>query len=409
MSIQNPMGASSSINAHAMLNMSYSCGNFDIVTSVKNSFTNVATDVKNAVMTTAKGAIASLPLYIFQRALPGLYELFQSYSADFSLDFDNAVKTCEDFEREILAGNDPYQDLIQMAKAGAWKIQMATNPDAVQAKKAVESNGGDVGVPYPDVSSGSTTPLGGSGQPPLEPIRNATEAGWNVLLGRAPSSNAPYTPPSGVNMRMTQIFPTPTDAGQYAVDVDVLGDAEVHTCDGCTKRGIPGNGLGPKYEAHRTAVAADLATLVGGTGTPAAADLKKVSAPGVAVTGRVIEALRSLPPDEQSIMTGRLAADVAMARTIEEAFNIRRMLLAARRVPEVVANKQASDYVNEAVKEIEEEIDSFLFEQRVSKEIASNTASAVIARLNQLNAQGQQVIRQDRPAKTHLDTRGRFK
>ena len=373
---------------------------------MKNSFTNVAFNVKNAVTTTAKGAIASLPLYIFQRALPGLYELFQSYSADFSLDFDNAVKTCEDFEREILAGNDPYQDWIQMTKAGAWKIEMVTNPDAVQAKKNVESHGGDVGVPYPDVSSGSTTHLGGSGQPPLEPIRNATEAGWNVLLGRAPSSNAPYTPPSGVNMRMTQIFPTPTDAGQYAVDV--LGDVQARTCDGCTNAGTPGNGLGPQYEAHRSAIATDLATLVSGTGTSTATDLKKVSAPSVAVTGRVIEALRSLPPDERSIMAGRLAADVAMARTIEEAFTIRRMLLAAKRVPEVAANKQAFEYVDEAVKEIEEEIDSFLFEQRVSKEIAGNTAAAVIARLNRLNAQSQQVVRQNRPAKTHLDTRGRF-
>jgi integrating conjugative element protein (TIGR03755 family) len=207
-------------------------------------------------------------------------------------------------------------------------------------------------------------------------------------------------------MRLAKLFPTPTDAGQYAVDV--LGDLKVRTCKGCTHSGVPGNGLGPKYEAHRKAVAADLATLVGGAGTPTAADLKKVSAPTVAVTGRVIEALRALPGDEQAILTGRLASEVAMARTIEEALAIRRMMLAAKRVPEVAASKTAMETINEGVKELEEEIDSFLYEQRVAKEIASNTPRAVIARLNELNAQSQEVIRQNRPAKTHMDTDGRF-
>jgi len=407
-SIQNPLGASKTLNGHPLLNLRYSCGKFDLTTSVTNAFKDVVNGFKNKIMATAKGAIAALPLYVFQRAQPGLYELFQSYSADFKLDFDTSVQSCEDFEREILAGNDPYHDLIQAAKAAAWKVQMTSTTDAVQAKRAVDATGGNLGVPYPDVSSGTTHSMGGAGQPPLQPIRGAAEAGWNVLLGRAPSSNAPYTPPSGVNMRMVQIFPTPADAGRYAVDV--LGDARARTCEGCFAHGgIPGNGLGPKYDAHRKTIATDLAALVGGTGTPSAADLKKVSAPGVAITGRVVEALRALPPDERSIMTGRLAADVAMARTIEEAFTIRRMLLAAKRVPEVAANEVASNYVDEAVEEIEQEIDSFLFEQRVSKEIASNTASAVIARLNELNVRSDRVVRQNRPAKTHLDTRGRFK
>lgn len=407
-SIQNPLGASTTVHGHPLLNMRYSCGRFDLTTSVKNAFSDVVNGFKAKIMATAKGAIAALPLYVFQRAQPGLYEMFQSYAADFKIDFDTALKSCEDFEREILAGNDPYQELIQAAKAATWKVEMASTSDAMQAKKAVDASGGDLGVPYPDVSSGTTHPMGGVGQPPLQPIRGATEAGWNVLLGRSPSSNAPYTPPPGVNVRMAKIFPTPADAGRYAVDV--LGDAQARTCDGCSSHGgVPGNGLGPKYEAHRKTIATDLAALVGGTGTPSAAELKKVSAPGVAVTGRVVEALRALPPDERSIMTGRLAADVAMARTIEEAFAIRRMLLAALRVPEVAANKTASKYVDEAVEEIEEEIDSFLFEQRVSKEIASNTAAAVIARFNELNAASQGVVRQKRPAKTHLDTRGRFK
>ena len=58
--------------------------------------------------------------------------------------------------------------------------------------------------------------------------------------------------------------------------------------------------------------------------------------------------------------------------------------------------------------DLEREIDSFLFEQRVSKEIASNAASIVIARRNRLDARSQQTLRQGRPERSPLKEGGRF-
>jgi len=403
----NPLGSSARMNGSASLSMRYSCGDFSIVTSVKNSFTNVASNVKNAVMTTAKGAIASLPLYVFQRALPGLYELFQSYSADFELDFDNAVKTCEDFERDILAGRDPYQDWIESAKAASWKIAAGSTADPVAAKKTVESQRGNGGVPFPNISAGSVVRSGGAGQPEIRPIYQTAAAGWNAVLGRAPTDNSPYVPPPGVDMRLAQLFPSPSAAADYAVDV--VGDQAVGTCDGCPRAAYPGNGLGPKFESHRKNALTKLTVLVVGTGVPAAADLKKVSAPNVAVTGKVISALRSMPADERAILVARLASEIAIAQTIEEALAVRRMLLAGRRVPEIASSQPATKAIDAAIAALEREIDSFLYEQRVSREITSNTAAMILARSDQLNAASQQVPRQARPERTHLDTLGRFK
>ena len=50
---------------------------------------------------------------------------------------------------------------------------------------------------------------------------------------------------------------------------------------------------------------------------PANADLQDVSAPGVAVSAKVIGTLRELPADEAGVFAGRLASEVAIARTIE--------------------------------------------------------------------------------------------
>ena len=145
----NPAGANQVLDAHASLTASYSCGNFEITTSVTNAFSTVTTSLQNTVMGAATGAISALPLYVFQRAAPGLYELFQTYAADFSLNFGDAIKSCEQMEKEILAGKDPYAEWVQLAKAGDWRSLMGTTADAVTAKQQVESNGGAAGYPSP--------------------------------------------------------------------------------------------------------------------------------------------------------------------------------------------------------------------------------------------------------------------
>ncbi|MCB0246811.1 MAG: hypothetical protein KDI12_25605, partial [Anaerolineae bacterium] len=66
------------------------------------------------------------------------------------------------------------------------------------------------------------------------------------------------------------------------------------------------------------------------------------------------------------------------------------------------------DVAVSAVNELEQEIESFLFEQRVSKEIATNTAAGVVARRNQLDAQSQQTLRQGSPERSPLEEGGRF-
>jgi len=406
-SILNPYAANWTLYGDPSLSASYSCGKFDITTSVSNAFSNVVSNVKNQVMSAARGAIAALPLYIFQRALPGLYEQFQSFSADFSQDFNLAVQSCEQIEQQILAGKDPYAEWIAIAKAGDWRRLMSANADPVEVKQQVGQDGGNRGVPFPKVTQGRIVDAGGTSGPPIEPIQDTTAAGWNIILNRSPANNTGFTPSPHARARIAELFPAPQAAARYARQV--LGDMVIRTCEGCLRRSIPGQGLGVKFDRHRQDITQNLTLLLNTPRVPTAAELKMVSAPGVAISARIIQSLRDLPPEERAILAGRLAAEAALARTIEEALAIRRMLRTGKRVVEIASFTPATDLVDAAIEEIEEEIDNMLFEQRVSKEIASNTASIVLARRSQLDAASQQVVPQKRPEKTHLDTQGRFK
>ena len=96
------------------LRLNYSCGKFDIGLSwqtLMNGFSQLGTQVTNAV----KAGIASLPLYILQRAQPGLYQLFQNYSAKADAMIAASLKTCEEMEAMIKAGQNPYEDWVKIA------------------------------------------------------------------------------------------------------------------------------------------------------------------------------------------------------------------------------------------------------------------------------------------------------
>ncbi|MEW8015091.1 MAG: integrating conjugative element protein [Candidatus Sedimenticola endophacoides] len=397
----NPNASSITLGAGAALNLGYSCGRFDITASVSNMFGDITNSLQNTLMNTARGAIAALPLYIMQRAAPGLYELFQSYAVDFKRTFDLAQKSCEDFERDILAGKDPYAGWLALAKGESWKAEMAAGNDAVAAKENVENQGGDSGLTWLGGARAA-----GAGQSPIQPVRDSVEAGWNMELDRAPTDNTGYVPPPVDPPRLVELFPTRQDAGNFAVRV--LGDQVIRTCDGCTREAIGGHGLLPEYNRERADVATTLSTLVGGTAVPTSTELEAITAPGVGIGANIIQTLRRLPPDEQSIMAGRLASEIALARTVERMLTIRRLALTARREPNVQGNQEAQEAIAQAVGEIEQEVEYALYEGRVRKEISSNTAAMLIARDNQLRGEGARTPRGSRAERVHMDEGGRF-
>jgi integrating conjugative element protein (TIGR03755 family) len=274
-------------------------------------------------------------------------------------------------EAEIAQGKNPYADLITLSKGNDWKLQMGIGGnDAVTAKDSVETSNGDNGVPWIGGQAG------GAGQPLLQFTGDIVKAGYNINMNRPVTAAAPV-PPS-VSTRLSEIWPAPVDARDWVVDV--VGENIVTTCDTCRKDSIPGAGLLPKLHQESTAVTLDLQNLVSGATPLTLANLDDVTAPGIAITRQVVEAIREMPPTEQGLIIGRLVAEISTARTVEKALYARRLLLTGRQVPEVYATDVAREHADASIAELDKEIDSLLFETRVRREVVSDTVTVLLQR-----------------------------
>jgi integrating conjugative element protein (TIGR03755 family) len=148
----------------------------------------------------------------------------------------------------------------------------------------------------------------------------------------------------------------------------------------CRKDSIPGTGLLPKLYQDGTAVTTELQLLVDDAAPPTLANLDAVTAPGIAITRQVIEAIRDMPATERGLIVGRLVSEISTARTIEKALYARRLLLTGRQVPEVYATQVARDHADSAIAELDKEIDNLLFETRVRREVVSDTVTVLLER-----------------------------
>ncbi len=370
----NPLVVPVTLGGSAQLGLGYSCGKFDPVAAVTNTLNNIGTGVDNmmsAMTVAATSAIAALPALILQRANPGLYDLFQNALLKAEETMQLATKSCEQMEAEVAQGKNPYADLITLSKGNDWKVQMGIGGnDAVTAKTTVESSNGDNGVPWIGGQAG------GSGQPVLEFTGDIVEAGYNINMNRAITDTSSV--PVASATRLSEIWVSPAQARDWTVDV--VGENIVTTCDTCRKDSVPGTGLLPKLHQESVVVTTEIQNLVSGATPPTLANLNQITAPGVAITRQVIEAIREMPTSEQSLIMGRLVAEISTARTVEKALYARRLLLTGRQVPEVYATEVAREHADVSIAELDKEIENLLFETRVRKEVVSDTVALLLKR-----------------------------
>lgn len=351
----------------------YSCGRFDAEVTIQNLMNKFAT-LGTTITSAVKSGIAALPMYILERAQPGLYELFQTYMAKAEKEWNIALKSCEQMETEIRAGKDPYAEYLQMAKGEAWKEEAATGKDAVKAKENVESDNGWKGLTWI-----GGIKYGGAAQKPIEPTKNVTEAGFHLTLNRAVTTPATATVASPASARLTRAFPTAKDASDWAVQV--LGDTSFATCDSpaCPAKGsTAGSGLLPRLEAEIPTASSQLSALLSSSGVPARSQLEDASAPGVVIGRELIDALKAMPAAQRDQFAGRLAMEVAQARVLDKALLVRGLMMTGLTgVPEVALGPGVPE-ARTKISELNRLIDDTLFDLRVRREMVSQTAATLI-------------------------------
>jgi len=355
----------------------YSCGKFDPklgVENILNGLEDTLTTIKQGIY----GAVAALPGGLFCRAKPVLCQLLQHYTVRAEEAFRVNVASCEQMERAIAAGENPFKDWQLIAKSFEWKTQAAAGKDPVAAKKAVDRQAGEKGIPWL-----RDRPAGGRGQPPIEPVADATRAGWCILHGQpAGCKTAPTRP--GRKTRLENTWPIPDEAAAWITDV--IGDQEVRLYDGATPVSRPGAGLLPKVEAELPAVRNSLAGAVQSQALPDETTLAEFNTDHLVITPELIRSIRALSKEDQAIVIDRLASEIATARVIDKALLARRLLLTGGKEPHIAASGAAQTALaKKAIPELEREIKTLLFERQVRKDLVSTTAGAVLARHQAMN------------------------
>ncbi len=327
-------------------NLGYSCGKFDIGAAFKNTmdnFKNGADDAVNAVTNSANAAISSLPALTLQRAMPGLYDMFQEYKLDAETEINIANKSCEEMEAQIAKGENPYADFFQKSKSEAWRTEAEKGTLLTKAKKKIEKSAGDNGI------NEFNEKVGGIGQPPMKVVESAITAGYNYMQGNTSnptqSSNAP------TDTELGKIFPSNSDAVIWATDV--LGEFEINNKLPITKIG---SGLLPKIKQEKKL---------------AVKQLNKNEFEKLGLGPEVLNKIKNLSIKDQGSVYSNLMDDVAIERTVKKGLIIRRLLLSGNQA-------ETSDERDKKIALLERDIESLMFERRIRQELANNTILEIL-------------------------------
>ncbi|WP_280190816.1 integrating conjugative element protein [Delftia sp. PS-11] len=373
-----PNRGSLSAQLSAGVRANYSCGKFDIGISwstLMNSIQNLGATISGAI----QAGIAALPLYFLQRAQPGLYQLFQNFSQKADLMVAASLKSCEEMEAMIKSGKDPYEDYIALAKGDAWKIKASAAGDVVQAKVDINKNE-EAQRNGLDWVFGAKA--GGAGTAPIQPVRDLAVAGYNVTINKSANSlsTANYGSSSLASTRLVQAFSTPEDLARWSTEV--LGDKKIYLCTQDSSCPNPtstatATGLAPKYEQELDSVLPAMRNLASGK-TMNMTELAKVSAPGMAVSPQLMDAMRKLPADVQSVAVNRLSQEIAMHKVIDKALIARNALISGLSLPQATAAGQVNTEVQTKIDRLTQYINDMMFEFRIRKEMTGDTALAIM-------------------------------
>ena len=373
----SPTNAPHSWSAGVELSTHFSCGRFDIAGSLRNTFSNMGADIQNTLVNAAQAALAALPAYVLHRANPDLYDTLQNFMLRADSVLSASTKTCQQIEASMAANPDgnPFDDLIKVTAAADWRVKMGSgSDDIVQGSKDVAANLGANGITW---VGGAKKGANGT---TIKPVGDAMSAGWNMTQGRAAANATAFNAAGAGNAvadnEINNYWNDPASAGNWIRFV--VGDIESSTTNGGTRDTFAGLGLGYELRGTVDGVQINLTDLVAGTTNPTEANLRAVSAPGVAITRHVVEAIRRQSVFEQPATISRLSGEIAMARVLDEALLARQLLTTGKQEPNIMASGLAAKVIDPAIKRLDEAIENVMFESKLRQTVVSDTVLKII-------------------------------
>ncbi|MDY3124183.1 MAG: integrating conjugative element protein [[Actinobacillus] rossii] len=348
------------------------CGNFDIKTTIKNDLNGLKDGFKDLlgnVIDSAKGAVASMPAMILQRANPQLYDLITNGVYQGKLDFNRLKTSCEEMS-QTLADYTLGGKWGQAADLESFKEITSNQPDAKQAKKDLEDKQGKDGRAWIGGQK-----KGGENQEPINLVGDVVKAGYNLLNKRNVLDTGKVSE-SSCDGNLCKTWDNPKTAADFLTKV--IGEQSISTCKtdcGTKTSAKAGVGLSPEIEEEHVLTVGKLEKVLN-MNTPTSESLAELSSNTVPITRGLIEALREDPDVE--VLSQRLSGEIATSKVMEKMMLSRRAILAGMREPNVANNADAQAELERILNIIDREISQVKLEMDMQKAITSNTAATIL-------------------------------
>ncbi|MGM8229236.1 hypothetical protein ACSV5M_21845, partial [Cellvibrio sp. ARAG 10.3] len=236
-----------------------------------------------------------------QEINPGLYDFVTKGLADARDTYNLSVKSCHEVVNDNIAGRNPVDGWIKIAKSESWKQKTQRGSDPTTSEAEITEDPGKDGITW---TRGQKA--GGEGQPAINTIGDSVEAGYEHLAPSSPAAGQP------ADQRVTRLWRTSDAASEWVTSV--VGEQQVRLCANCEKlKTRVGQGLRLQVKDEKLDVDQDLAPLLQTADAPSVEDLDAISAPGmgILITEPVIQALREEPAPERALLANRLATEIA--------------------------------------------------------------------------------------------------
>ncbi len=367
----------------------FTCGGFNPAVTIINNFNDMKDNMQALSQSTVNGAESAAMGYGLAKLVsidPGMYSFLENAFKSAYDTFSFSEQTCQQTLDSLEQGKSPSQNWFTISDSQGWLNYSTANAqgqnvDVAQANQNLATNPAAAGVPWfhSGQNSGGTT----GNQVPIKVIYDVVVAGYNIQVDTSrpldDQDPAPTTSP------LARFWATPDQAGQWA-DL-VLGNITISS--NSTQQGSQGGvGLATLlYSCPQAAtnsltcpnnIAQNIANIVANEPVPQPQDLAAISSYGLNVTPDVINTIRNMPTEEQTITISKMSQDVAFQNLIDEALLLRQLLIAGMETQQVQNNQAAVDTINQVLTNLQNDINDLKYEHDIRADVTSDTLQKVL-------------------------------
>ena len=292
------------IDANFRAGLTNRCGSLDFksnieaeVKNLKDKLIGSVKEIQEKAMVAVSGLVSGIYQYALMKINPVLGELSTKQLDEYIELFNLKVKQCEDYEREVRQGKNPFGEIAEIAIGEQWKTTIGLvnsgQKPLEKAEKEMVAEAYKNGVPMSDGKS-----YGGAGQEPINITKSLLKAGMNLTLSRG-DKNA-WDSDFATNEKAIKDNPILGDFKNpkelYNFIEEIYGANEITLTDSAAEpthtNAIAGRGYERKYTEYRNEYYKDLADYVDGKMEREAFEKKT----GQVIAPIEIDDIRIMPP-----------------------------------------------------------------------------------------------------------------